>query len=230
MSNNRVEAAFRRELLSAEGRRMLSLLESCPLDKLDIAKEENGRPFFPDRRADFNISHSGNMAAVSLVKSLAYDGVIIMRTGCDIELVRARPNAKKIAGDFFTGAERDYIFAQDETVTEQARFFEIWTLKECFLKLRGLSVFDMADVPSFIKGDAEGRLHFAFCGAASSPLSFNLYELSGPGEHYVLASVIEGAGQLQPEMRWFSPSFLAARSIAAIKAEISPPETVRAKM
>jgi 4'-phosphopantetheinyl transferase len=72
-----------------------------------------------------------------------------VQTGCDIQLVQTRANTKKIAEEFFSVSEREYIFSQDGNQYNETRFFEIWTLKECFLKLRGLSVFDMAKVPSF---------------------------------------------------------------------------------
>ena len=257
LSNKQQKAVAHRKLLHTEARRILSLLNGCPLDKPDIAKEENGRPFFRDRRADFNISHSGNMAAVSLVKPFTgdegiHDSAMMIRTGCDIELVRDRANVRKVAEKFFSPAERDYVFGRDQALNEtrdeslgksrdlnqydMARFFHIWTLKECFLKLKGLSVFDMAKTPPFIYTDSGGRSQFAFC--APSPVSFSLYELSGPSERYVLASAIEGAGQLplglqlrlQPEIRWFSESSLPCRSIVEIKAAPSPPETVSAKM
>jgi len=271
VSNKRQKTA-RREILSAEGRRVLSLLDGKapearsperPDNKPDIDIDESGRPFFTDHRADFSISHSGTAAAVSFVKGeapAARTQKARLRTGCDIELVRPRANIKKIAEKFFSAAERDYIFTAgeadkankadkadeaDEALNEQMKFFQIWTLKECFIKLRGLSVFNMAEAPSFINRDAKGRLRFAFCSGgggvetAPPPLSFFLYELAGPDERYILASAVEGIGLkgtelkpggLKPEIRWFSQSSLTARSIAEINAAPSPPETVSPKM
>ena len=240
LSNKWEKQAERKKLLHEEGRRILSLLENHPIGAADISKGENGRPFFTDRRADFNISHSGNLAAVSMVKSKADNNEVIndvftnnevvnrktamMRTGCDLELVRPRTNIHEMTKKFFSPAEREYI------QSDMAKFFQIWTLKECFLKLKGLSVFDMAQVPSFIRVSAGGSGQFAFCGSSSTPLSFSLYELAGEAERYILATVIEGTGQIQPEIRWFSPSFLPCNNIVEINAETSPPETVRAKM
>ena len=101
--------------------------------------------------------------------------------------------------------ERDYIFTHDKKRYDEARFFHIWTLKECFLKLRGLSVFDMAKAPPFI--GKNGHLHYAFDDAV-----FRLYELSdGGGERYFLAAAIEGNRQLHPVVKWFSRSILPHR-------------------
>ena len=219
-----------RQRPSAEARRILSLFEGRPLAENDIAKEERGRPFFPGREADFSIAHSGSIIAVSRVKGGN------LRTGCDVEQVRPRANMGEIAGDFFSASERKFIFSGDEL--NAIRFYEIWTLKECYLKLRGLSVFDMAGSPSFIsesfisdEGPGQPKDAFAFEAAVSSPLSFNLYGLSdGADQHYILATAIEGTDREQPEIRWFSQSFPICRSIAVIKAALNPAETVRPKM
>ena len=211
------------KLLSAEGRRILSLLDGRPILDGDISKDENGRPYFPGRGTDFNISHSGSISAVSIVSGEK------ARTGCDIEFVRPRVSAKKIAESYFSPPERDYIFSGDSLF--DIRFFTIWTLKECFLKLRGLSVFDMPKAPSFVCDEKPQCLQFSSGQALLSPLSFYIYELLGPsGEIYLLSVAIENYEQLKPELRWFSQSFLPARSIAEIKAAPSPTETVSPKM
>ncbi|MDR2702070.1 MAG: 4'-phosphopantetheinyl transferase superfamily protein [Spirochaetaceae bacterium] len=209
--------------LSAEARHILSRCEGRPIAEEDIAGDTPwGRPFFPGRDTDFSISHSGNLAAVSLVRGKN------QRTGCDVELVRPRPRAKEIAEEFFTAPERGYIESQGRF--DGTRFFQIWTLKECFLKLRGLSVFDMPNAPSFIcdEGQCRGRFFFSVSGAF--PISFNLYELSGAGERYILATALEGTEIEQPEIRWFSQGSADCKSIANIKAAPSPAETVRPKI
>ena len=187
----------------AEARRILSLLEDRPLEESDIAREAQGRPFFPDREVNFNIAHSGALAAVSYIRGKN------LRTGCDVEQVRPRARAREIADEFFSASERDYV---SQSNFDEARFYEIWTLKECFLKLRGLSVFDMAACPSFINEKNE----FAFDAAAPFPLSFYLYELSGSGERYILAAALEGPEQQPPEIRWFSQASLTCKMLKNI--------------
>ncbi|MDR2718912.1 MAG: 4'-phosphopantetheinyl transferase superfamily protein [Treponema sp.] len=192
---NNLPKTERVKRLSAEARRILS-------PEGDIARDAAGRPFFPNRDADFSISHSGALAAVSLVEGKN------LRTGCDVELVRPRSKARAIAQDFFTAPERDYI--ESGGSFDETRFYRIWTLKECFLKLRGLSVFDMAGAPSFISGDGQ----FAFSASGASPILFNIYELAGAGERYILATALEGTEMEQPEIRWFSQdSLVVCKSI-----------------
>ena len=228
MSNNGPKE--RPGLLGAEGRRVLSLLEGRPLKENEIERDGNGRPFIPGSRMDFNISHSGAMDAVSMLKGE------VGRTGCDIQIARPKPGLRKIAlkeiaGDFFTAPEKRYVFSPGGGQSEENRFYEIWALRESCLKLRGLSVFEMASLPSFIGGQGQGQGHFSFDETVSSPLSFYLYELGGEtGDRYYLAAALEGEKQSQPEIRWFSESFLPCRSIAEIKATLSPASTVRPKM
>jgi len=217
--DNRQKRIERRKPLSAEAWRILSEYESRPVTEDDIAREASGRPFFPTHDKDFSISHSGALAAVSLVSGKN------LRTGCDVEFVRPHARAKETAEEFFTVSERKYIEA--DNFFDEIRFYQIWTLKECFLKLRGFSVFDMANVPSFISSEGS----YTFGNAGVSPVLFNLYELTGnAGEHYILASAIEGPEDCQAEIRWFSQASLDCKSIAKIKAAPSPAETVRPKI
>ena len=221
MSSKTQEKNSRRKLLSAEAKRVLSLLDAGPPLNNGITRDENGRPFFSDRHADFSISHSGEMAAVSLVSGGN------LKTGCDIEYAAPRTNAKEIAERYFSTREAAWIFPPEGNSESPMDFFKIWTLKECYLKLRGFSVFDMQKAPSFI--DDEGR--FAFCREVSSPLSFYVYRLEGSsGEVYILSAAIEGDEQVQPGIRWFSQSFFTASSIVEIKAAPSPTMTVSPKM
>jgi 4'-phosphopantetheinyl transferase len=207
----------RQKNLSVEARRVLSLCEGMPITDDNIAREAGGRPFFPGSNADFSIAHSGALVAVSLVKGKG------LRTGCDVELVRPRKGAGKIAEEFFTDPEREYI--EGGGSFDLTRFYQIWTLKECFLKLRGFSVFDMSGVPSFINGDG------FLLNTGFEQISFNLYELTGVAdERYIAAAAIAGTEEEQPEIRWFSQDSLACSSIAKINAAPSPAETVSPKI
>jgi hypothetical protein len=183
----------------------LSLLEKRPLFENDIVKNENGRPYFSNGNADFNISHSKNMVAVSHVIGKG------VHTACDVQFVKPLANAKQIAEKFFTGGENEYISHNEE------RFFEIWTLKECFLKLHGFSVFDMKNGPSFIY---EGKFSDR-CLPGDMPLSFFLYEFGDNNEaQYMFAVCIEDEEQSDPEIKWFSKSYLPFRNIAKIQNHI----------
>jgi phosphopantetheinyl transferase len=187
---------------SAEGRRILSLLEGRPLLENDIQKNENGRPYFPYSNTDFSVSHSQNMVSVSYVSGKG------MHTACDVQFVKPRTNIMQIAEIFFTDSEKEYVLRNEK------RFFEIWTLKECFLKLYGFSVFDMKNVPSFIyKGKFSNK---QLSNDLSLPYSFFLYEMGDSKVNYILAVCVEGEEHSAPEIKWFSQVFLPFGNIARI--------------
>jgi len=206
---------------SAEARRILALLNGYQAEETDffteIATETSGRPFFLKKEADFSISHcSYNLKSITAV-SFAEGGDY--RTGCDIERVRPRNGAEEIAHEFYSAYEKEYIYSAE--IFDIKKFYEIWTLKECYIKLKGLSVFDMARIPSFISQS----IKFEFNGISALPLSFFLYELTDDSnpvctdEHYIMAAAIEGARNAAarpPEIIWFSQSSLVCK----IKSEI----------
>ena len=203
---------------SVEARRILSNFENRNINENDFSNEAGGRPFFPDKDVDFNISHSGNIVAVSYISKKN------IRVGCDIEKVKPRKNIAKIAKDKFSDSEYKYL--NSNGIFSDKNFIKLWTLKECFIKLRGLSVFDMTNIPSFIKHNEEDKtFDFSFCGNTEKMLTFRLYELSNNNNdtgaentNYILAEGIEGE-YLKPEIIWLSPSSLTldCKRIAEIK-------------
>jgi len=86
----------------------------------NIIVDENGKP--KSDRCFFNISHSGKYVIVAVSDK---------ECGCDIEKTDENVNFGRISERFFTESENEYIdFARE-------RFFEIWTLKESYLKCIG---------------------------------------------------------------------------------------------
>jgi phosphopantetheinyl transferase len=206
-SKTPVNAGFKEEL-RAEGRRILSILDGRRHEDKDFEKEENGRPYFPDRHCDFNISHSGEIAAVAMVTGKGH------RTGCDIELVRKRGHPVKVAQNFFSAEETEYVYGN------QTRFFEIWTLKESYLKLKGRSVFDMADCPSFVRNNSLNNF------VCDKKTALFLYEISDDtGKQYILSCAVEGpqyflsAEEIKPDVKWFSETSLDCRCVAVLEGK-----------
>ena len=176
-----------------EGRRILQLLDrkNQGSGRGALRIEDSGRPVFADRHADFSISHSRGAAAVSY---LAVPGCPGLRTGCDIQYAPLSRPREPLAAWFFDPAEQGYIAAAADGRGRAARFYHIWALKEAFLKLRGLSVTDMA--AAVFPADVPG-------------LRFFLYELRlGDCAPYALAAAAEFppacADLEEPEFRWFS--------------------------
>jgi phosphopantetheinyl transferase len=215
----------KKTVLHNEARRVLGLMDS----RGPISIEAGGRPFFEDRRADFSISHSGQLAAVAWSEGGA-------RVGCDAELLNPRRNHTEISRIFFHQAEQEYISAAE--TKEQCRcFYSLWVLKEAYLKMKGLSVAEMLKAPVFWIGGTRAD------PGKELPVTFKLYELAGEkGEEYLLAFAREfknhnkpesdfpgEAASPEPEFCWFSEASLRISSMDEIYAAPSPENTARPK-
>ncbi|MDR0589321.1 MAG: 4'-phosphopantetheinyl transferase superfamily protein [Spirochaetaceae bacterium] len=201
-----------------------------------ILTEGGGRPYFADGHADFSVSHSKGMMAVSYLGSPSADRRF--RTGCDIQYQHPKRAYREIAAHFFHPLERE-VLTEDGAGDEGLRaFYRLWVLKEAYLKIRGLSVFDLCRCPVFIIGGQAGeKIPSGESRDGGEPgegyffpkksgdgrdelLEFLLYETRGPaGDAYSLAVCRErdgGNSPTEPELRWFSPEKLPLESIAKL--------------
>jgi 4'-phosphopantetheinyl transferase len=140
--------------------------------EMEFSYAEKGKPYLPGRNdVHFNISHSGNMVAAAVAHT---------RIGIDIE--HFRKINFQIAERFFTPAELFYIHTQEEP--EKTRnFFEIWTIKESFLKAIGTGL--TRSLSSFEVTNNAGK--FLISGNGSENFGVNAYHL----KDYQLAVCVE---------------------------------------
>ena len=190
--------------LHDEGRRVLFQLDKR-VPPAAIQLELSGRPYFADRHADFSISHSRSMVAVSLLSTGR--ARCVFHTGCDIQFIYSNRFHKTIASRFFGEQEQRYIAAAADSAEQETRFCKVWALKECFLKACGSpsdSVFNMRDVPCFALDSllpARGIVH---------GLAYFLYECADSAAgRYILAvgREVRSAADMRiapPHIRWVS--------------------------
>ncbi|MDR1302542.1 MAG: 4'-phosphopantetheinyl transferase superfamily protein [Treponema sp.] len=220
--------------LHREGRRILRLLTQEPVDHL-IAQEPGGRPYFVDHRGDFNISHTGRTVAVTYTQARSTLRGVPLRTGCDIEHLHPRRNLETIASRFFTREEHTYITGGTSERVRTTRFYQLWVVKECFLKTLGLGLGFIHHTPNFIQGNTLGhRLTCQDPGSTCTSelaLSLYLYALGDfPEEQYLLALAQErNPRNLEPfppelTVRWFSQESLTLRNMAEISVLVYPQE------
>jgi len=88
-------------------------------------KSENGKPYLENRKVNFNLSHSGDWVVMAMAEA---------EVGIDIELIR--PINYRIAERFFSPAEVSVLNSKMKD-DKLEYFFELWTLKESYLKLIG---------------------------------------------------------------------------------------------
>ncbi len=110
-------------------------------EHLRIERGEYGKPYIKGQETFyFNISHSSEYVV------LAYGDQPV---GIDIEKIRDKNIDKNldVAKRCFTEKEYEYVISgycngggNLESETEQERFFQIWTMKESYLKLTGAGI------------------------------------------------------------------------------------------
>lgn len=110
----------------------------APALPLDIHTAENGKPYIPNAPF-FNLSHSGDFVIIAVSEK---------PVGIDIQEPVAPERAQKIARRFFTLEEQELT----------ARFTELWTRKEAYIKFTGIGLSAMLSAFSVL-GDLPG-CHF----------------------------------------------------------------------
>ena len=92
-----------------------------------------GKPFILDMNIYYNISHSHDYVITAISKN---------KIGIDIEKIR-KTNIKNIY-QFSTKNELDYILSSKKNIEQ--RFFEIYTLKESYFKMKGTNLNNIKNV------------------------------------------------------------------------------------
>ena len=118
--------------LGADYLLMRFLREETHLEPEIFILEEgpHGKPFLTTHPGlHFNLSHSGNYAALA-------GGTV----PCGIDVEKTRVNYDKIAQRFFTETERKALAFQDTDAARNEAFLRIWTRKESYLKLSGVGL------------------------------------------------------------------------------------------
>lgn len=98
--------------------------------EIEFDHNEHGKPYLKDYpKAHFNISHSGNYVVV------AFSDCAV---GIDIE--KNKGNRLKVAKRFFTKEEIDDLYAFSEVEKQIDYFYQLWTLKESYVKAIGKGI------------------------------------------------------------------------------------------
>lgn len=99
-------------------------------------REAYGRPYIvqPDksRTIDFNLSYTDGLVALALYM----EG----KVGVDVENINNDIDVMTIAGTYFSTAEREELNNLPDSGAQKERFYELWTLKEAYLKASGLGL------------------------------------------------------------------------------------------
>ncbi|QYJ92692.1 4'-phosphopantetheinyl transferase family protein [Shewanella spartinae] len=102
-------------------------------DYLDKGKPMLSKAFFARSHLVFNLSHSGDYMLLAIAKSPQ------LELGVDIERLRQNTNIHAILNHYFTRQEREALLALP-SARQRQRFFDLWALKESYIKAKGLGL------------------------------------------------------------------------------------------
>lgn len=103
--------------------------------KCQITRNNYNKPEFAEGTVKFNVSHSSNYV---VAVSSKYD------IGIDVEEIKDKAELstidKRLMEKYYTQGEREYVKAAENAAGEVERFYEIWTIKEAFVKMEGVGI------------------------------------------------------------------------------------------
>jgi 4'-phosphopantetheinyl transferase len=167
--------------------------------EVPIVREPAGRLRLSDDAPatdiDFNVSHSGALAAVALTSG--------RRVGIDVEERRADRDLRGLVSDVMGVAERAMLGALDDAEFLRA-FYACWTRKEAIVKATGLGLghrLNTIDIPTLPPG---GVVHLPSMDASRAVRTWTVRTMELPGD-FTLSVALAGAGGQVGIIRWTDP-------------------------
>lgn len=117
------------------------------IDVTGLRIGEFGKPWLPESTRQFNLSHSGDWVVCALDSE---------EIGIDVE--RHHTVQASIPERFFTAAEKAWLGNCLHTDPGQKRFFDLWALKESYIKAIGLGLSCPLDTFSCIPEDGSAAV------------------------------------------------------------------------
>jgi len=126
-------------------RNVLSLYSSISPKRLQFTRNPYGKPKIANENSllSFNISHTNHLICCAVVPKLPI--------GVDVERFRNIDNLIDIANYSFSPYEIRDILNAVSIQEKQKLFFAYWTLREAYLKGRGIGFSDSSEIFSFLR-------------------------------------------------------------------------------
>jgi 4'-phosphopantetheinyl transferase len=154
-----------------------------------------------EARISFNVSHTKSLILLGVTGECAL--------GVDVENVSARRPTLGIADDYFAPEEVAALHALP-AVRRPERFFELWTLKESYIKARGMGLSIPLDTFSFRFPTEQWVELLSHAGRDGDSAQWRFWQLR-PATEYLAAVCVQCAGERSPE--------LAMRRIVPLESE-----------
>jgi 4'-phosphopantetheinyl transferase len=143
------------------------------------------------RTLSFNVSHTKSLIVLGVTCNSAL--------GVDTENVRIREAALDVADRFFSPAEVAALNALPADMRHD-RFFDYWTLKESYIKARGMGLSIPLDQFGFHFPD-ERRVDISMSSRLNDSASRWRFWQLRPSADYLVALCVERSGQSSPEVQ-----------------------------
>ena len=145
-------------------------------------KDAHDKPFLLDQgavRTSFSLSHTRGMVACAVTRGADVD------VGVDVECIDREVDAAEIAARFFAPVEAR-LLAQLDADARRDRFFDLWTLKEAFVKALGVGL-SMSLASLVFAVDAAGGVTLETPDIDTTAWQFALF---APGPRHRLAVAV----------------------------------------
>lgn len=178
-------------------RRALSRYAAVAPAEWRFVVDEHGRPRVAAAAGlppiAFNLSHTRGLCACVVGGAEA--------VGVDVEELRADADLGAVAARSFAPAERAALRALGDGAAALERFYALWTLKEAYLKARGLGLALPLDAVAFAVDDARVRVEFA--PALADDAGRWWFALAAPSHRHRLALAVRKRRAVAPTARLY---------------------------
>ena len=167
-------------------------------DELQLTIGSHGRPeLIKNRGLSFNLSHSRNRVVVAVTRA----GIL----GVDVEYAARQRRVERLITRYFSKREQSALLALPES-SRLARFYSLWTLKEAYIKARGLGLaiplgdfsFSFAEDAQMSDADEDSpaSVSISFEGSLvdQKPASWRFWQGALAGEDYAFGLALQSAG------------------------------------
>jgi len=176
----------RRRYIVSHGALRIILGKYLQIDPENIQYVYNplGKPLLPSdinrKQLYFNLSHSGEYAlcAVTLGRQI----------GIDLEYMRSAPDLEAMARHFFSYEDNKIIYSYSPECRLQV-FYNLWTLKEAYLKATDEGIKDLDSIEIFLS--PEGSLGINDKKNKNTSDDWTIFQLR-PVNNYAAGLVVEG--------------------------------------
>ena len=181
-------------------RTTLSRYANVPLSEWTFDTNSYGRPHISTpaeyRDIRFNLSHTTGLVACAIAKNCD--------VGIDVEYVNRYIDIYSLAHHVFSKHERDDLISQQPEL-QMNRFFSFWTLKEAYIKARGMGLSLPLD-GFYFDLDAEfPRIHFND-SCPDDPRRWRFRQFVPTPDHKLAIAVSSAPAEFEVSLRWAIPS------------------------